>query len=612
MNGNHAAGATTLSLEYAGTTPGAAESYSLPSTGSFDIDTDSNALTVNKYSYSKSASTYTISPSLANAMPANTPVRFIGVPSSSQTVNKDGNLTLSNTGPFPLRNGTFSVNGVIYAYERKNSGSSRLENVTLSDDINGAFTLAVTTSTDVVCNEFVKLASTGTIFSGSTALETSRAVDYSIPIGFITRLTTSATGEQTETDTMDNLSKWHASTVGSHSIVNDGGNNVMQAQAQDVSSIFGLGWSGQHWSLITQNQVNFISESAWSLDHLLDYDAQVKTDTNGNDEYHMGLSFRIQNPPSGNDVYLYGLSFSRNEGSLTDIPTSLIPPGMTDVPLILLWQRTSSGFDWVAYKTLGHKIVCADASSISEGDRIRGKTTHAIADVLKKNGNTLLIGDISGTFSAGETLQTGTWRLFLGWRYTDRTTIVSYQYDPMMQANGLQPVDYASLLVRIDEEYVSGTSGPKYNDIRCYYGKVGQEGTPNTVPTDNNRASNPIWTSGSPAPLWPPDNVADWSASNDKYTLINWDSRNTSADGYDNSSTGTGVESGCLVRSAAITSPDTADSTAWTSEVGVHSAGASWVWFSLVGDTVRFDDFAIRYIGAGSSANYGFLKPIQE
>ena len=136
------------------------------------------------------------------------------------------------------------------------------------------------------------------------------------------------------------------------------------------------------------------------------------------------------------------------------------------------------------------------------------------------------------------------------------------------------------------------------NYIRAYYGDVSGYGTPNADPFDDDKHGNPR----NPANVnWPPDEVDDWSADNDYFTLIQWDELNTAM-----------ISSVELMQS--IDEPDavirSTESVLFTpssgifnrTELGLHTFGKG----SL---NVYFDDFALQTVIYSES---GFLPYIQE
>ena len=609
LDGNHVAGVETLQVKYPGEVP--TEGYSIPSSGTFDIDTDGNARTVNTYAYDGS---FNIVPPLGADMPGFSPLRFVAAPAGDVTVNLEENLPLVDAGPFPLRNGTFMVRGSMYAYERKVGNT--LVKVRGADDPAMGMPLTLTAGDNVVCNEFITLKSVGTVGGDGGALATSREVNYYLPIGFFNQVSSGAEGTQEHTDSMQSLDGWFGDeALGPHGVTTVGGNSAMTASTVETERFP----TGASWSFIAQKAVSFTL-----TEDLLDYDVQTKVETSL-DYYLMGLGFRSQSPPGGgNDIYTYGLSYFRSRGSSDDVPNVLVPTdgdgsSLTYRPMVLLWQRTAGGYSWLAYKKLGHTIEYTNRNREilpynwgSRHDRyqIRGTSSGATAEIYadEPSGNrtgTIVVGDIIGTFQNGETLQRryGDYSWFLWWSWLDWSgwsscaTLGSISIDPMVDGDGVHPRAFASLAVRVDEERQS----IKLNFIRCYFGSVEGYGTPASPvsPTDPERKPYSRWPDASPAAQWPPDSVAGWSSANKYFTLVRWDRVNSGVSGL--SVTGADSEAGCVLRSTALTSDDFDN----RSEVGLLSSGFGT-------GTTYFDDFAVRYEGSGAATNYGFLSPIQQ
>ena len=145
------------------------------------------------------------------------------------------------------------------------------------------------------------------------------------------------------------------------------------------------------------------------------------------------------------------------------------------------------------------------------------------------------------------------------------------------------------------------------NYIRAYYGDVSGYGTPNADPFDYEKHGNPR----NPANVnWTPDEVDDWSADNDYFTLIQWDDINTSIMQTDNGSERSVRfiqslgEPGAVIRSTepVLFTPDENDPPFNRTELGLHTLGQG----SL---NVYFDDFALQ---TEIYSTGGFLPSIQE
>lgn len=135
------------------------------------------------------------------------------------------------------------------------------------------------------------------------------------------------------------------------------------------------------------------------------------------------------------------------------------------------------------------------------------------------------------------------------------------------------------------------------NYIRAYYGDVGGFGTPNDNPLDYQRHGNPR----DPENVnWPPDEVEDWSAENDYFTLIQWDEINTAIASVELMQSLD--EPGAIIRSTeSVLFTPTAGPFNRT-ELGLHAYGHGAL-------NVYYDDFALQteIYSAG-----GFLPEIQE
>ena len=203
----------SVALQYPGTAP--ASAYQLPNnagTGKFYLDVSTTTqpyiVSYNSYSLHNNVFTMTITSTYGGTTPAiplqvyaYNSVRYATpLPSSATsavTVSQGGNLTLANAAPFPSANGTFrTLSGVTYTYQTK-SGST-LENITYSDSSspgsNMPFTvnpLSSGSNNYIISNEYVQIASTGSVSSGSTTL--SDTVNYYVPIGFVQTPNTGST-----------------------------------------------------------------------------------------------------------------------------------------------------------------------------------------------------------------------------------------------------------------------------------------------------------------------------------------------------------------------------------------------------------------------------------
>ena len=133
----------------------------------------------------------------------------------------------------------------------------------------------------------------------------------------------------------------------------------------------------------------------------------------------------------------------------------------------------------------------------------------------------------------------------------------------------------------------------KDNYIRVYFGDTIDHGTPGTNALDSDRSGNPRNTVN-----WQPDDIGDWAAVNDFFTLVAWDAVNDTAVRLSSDNT--------VIRDNSLTTPNTGDETSFSSpEIALHTFGESAY-------TARyFDDFSFQFEG-GSRSGVGFVNAIQE
>ncbi|GAG04278.1 unnamed protein product, partial [marine sediment metagenome] len=96
---------------------------------------------------------------------------------------------------------------------------------------------------------------------------------------------------------------------------------------------------------------------------------------------------------------------------------------------------------------------------------------------------------------------------------------------------------------------------------------------------------------------WPPDELADWAAANDYFTLVQWDEVN---DGVTLISSVD--EPNAIIQDATLTTPTSGPLV--QPELGLHTFGKG-------STNVYFDDFAVQ-ADVGTSSNTGFVRTIQE
>jgi len=166
--------------------------------------------------------------------------------------------------------------------------------------------------------------------------------------------------------------------------------------------------------------------------------------------------------------------------------------------------------------------------------------------------------------------------------------------------------DWDTIVVRMEENIAESApfTGERVNNIKVYVGDLSShdEGNADGSPLDAKRYGNPRWNNP-PAEgeiHWPPDEVADWAAENDYFTLVqDWVVNGTETS---IALTGTVDEPNAILRMNTFTTPDSGTFT--QEEIGLHTFGST-------STSVYFDDFAIKLPGAAGGGS-GFSPPIQQ
>ncbi|MFC1799221.1 hypothetical protein ACFLZL_05400 [Thermodesulfobacteriota bacterium] len=131
------------------------------------------------------------------------------------------------------------------------------------------------------------------------------------------------------------------------------------------------------------------------------------------------------------------------------------------------------------------------------------------------------------------------------------------------------------------------------NFIKAYYADTEACGTANDTLLDNERLAN-----SRNQVHWPTDDVADWSASTDYFTLVQWDT----VEGTDGVLVNSEDEPNAIIRSNTITSPTSGVFS--QPELGLHALG-------MGATSVYFDDFAAQ-TDISSDSSVGFSGSIQQ
>ena len=443
---DQAVGATTLNVRFPGAAP---NGFSVPSTGKLQIRTQTrpNASTAyttitKQYQYTSfSSNMFTLLSSnpITTEIPEWTSVTVIANPSSQQNITPGSAATLMLSNPvassgffMPPKNGKFQIQGnsVIYRYDYcetdSNSNTSTLHGIYDSDDPQSTDTFSVSTTTDIIPNDFFTIKSIGT-YAG-----VSRTVTFITPVDFMdssdsdTQKTTYSDTFDTNPGTSNSASNWHDSVFGSHAIATvSGGTKSGDTTANNALKVTGTYSynSGTSFfsddiflSLIpfkwSQNYANFLA--SWQANEkTLSYDAQVKLKLPQQDYYMGGINFRMKlssSSISGLSSLSLSLQRGRNGSSCflffcTDddgIDNSLVP--VDDTATIVLWKKTegqSHGLDWIAYKIIDDSITFNNGQypyfqNGSNSYFIRGESSGARADITAVNTND---NGISGSLS---------------------------------------------------------------------------------------------------------------------------------------------------------------------------------------------------------------------
>jgi type II secretory pathway pseudopilin PulG len=495
--------------------------------------------------------------------PADTDVYSAALPNAAQTVTQKGNLTLSGTGvgAFPLINGNFRLGSSPNVYTYQKRSGNVLVGVDLANSSLTWINLSIDTATNVVLDKFIRLNSRGT--SGAY----SRQIVYNVPIGW----TAGGAGFQKaqHQEPFGATTNWQAPAGGgggTHSIATIDGGPALKVDS--TSSVSGLG----SLAMLFFNSSGALTNlpKAWmDAKGFLTYDIQVKVH---NDEpYFMaGMGFRARNSADGADFYTYGLSFVKPRqtrgcfffcgawSAPNDLDTHLIPgytshdvagplfsnPGLFQnleetsqptigtqsrygLPAIVLWQRTSAGNKWLAYRTLTTADGIVTFNSGTDAWRLVNWST-LIGRVVEGYSLTFNSGGgLSGTgvpIKAGDTI-----------RNVDGSKSARVVMTPILTAGSwaARNAQGTFVLANIDGAFAAGDNlfvgstqlatangnldATKRNYIRAGYAGPTALGTANAVQTDNNRLANPRNSAN-----WPPDDLTDLAASNDAMTLVQW------------------------------------------------------------------------------------------
>jgi hypothetical protein len=147
---------------------------------------------------------------------------------------------------------------------------------------------------------------------------------------------------------------------------------------------------------------------------------------------------------------------------------------------------------------------------------------------------------------------------------------------------------WSTLLVRVRQVTVGLV---KSNLISVYYADAGSSTTGSVLPTDYIRKDSPIGGLSQVVGCakdypWPPNNITDWTAAVDYFTVVQWDGV---------SAKGTLSADGAYPNTIVKTTGTDLDFITTNYEFGIHAFGST-------ATTVSFDDFAYRISGAGGAS----------
>ncbi len=285
----------------------------------------------------------------ANAYPAAT--------TNQTSIANGGDLfyTSGEGGMFPLRNGRITVgpykHTLTYAYnDRQNS---RFLDVRDPEDPNMNASWSSSMSY-ILLDHTARVRSTGIIGGGS--METSRKVNYYIrgpaPELIIEGGNFQATDADTTTAALNSIDDNEALAITAS--VNNASLLQLSSVVTEAPLRRARRRSGGYLSYDAQVKLGFYS-GASSLS-----DDPIGIIPESVSPVAAGLTFRLNNATSDTAYSGYGLSFMRADGTSlpSDYFSNIVPAGMNDQPLMVLWQQTGAGTarEWIAYKRLEQNL----------------------------------------------------------------------------------------------------------------------------------------------------------------------------------------------------------------------------------------------------------------
>ncbi|KPJ76747.1 MAG: hypothetical protein AMJ54_10430, partial [Deltaproteobacteria bacterium SG8_13] len=366
VNGDHILNASVLQSKFSGGQPA---DFSMPTLGS-TAKLSINGNIYSYFTYNQGSGIFnSLSPGLVEPVYDNAVIRPVGMPAASTTMSKNGTLPLAYGFFFPEISGKFRIDGVTYAYKKRNGNV--LTDITDANDPDRTFSISVTTATDVIVEPYLQVRTTGTVGQGDLAA--TREIVYNTPLP----------GDPEKAfkveyyDPFDDDQNMAAATYGSFAIGDAGGDSALKVTGLSTSNPL-----SPKAALIATNStklnVNFASAHRFG-GRFLSYDAQAKIGldepltagswSDFNEEgnapdgfpkyFAAGIAFRLDQ-----NLNTYGIGFMRGSNEFPplydNIGTELVPTDQ--VPIVTLWQQTGSGAsqDWLAYAVLPGSIIFAD------------------------------------------------------------------------------------------------------------------------------------------------------------------------------------------------------------------------------------------------------------
>jgi prepilin-type N-terminal cleavage/methylation domain-containing protein len=479
------------------------------------------------------AGIFTLQDSISEDIAVNEAVYPVADVTVSQTLNSGDPLTYESNDArmFPDHNGLIQVAGRNLSYRLNDKIASQFVDVR---DLNDSSPIQIHSGDEILLRRHVRLESTGTY--GSGGFEVSRTVTYDTPLYF------GGIADAVKTFEDPNMAGFAQApdTVGvfAPEVVN----NNTRLQVQSVSSSSPLSRRASLIALSASDAKETLRKSYQNSGNFLSYDAQVKVGflndpstmiSSDNDYYFAGgISFRLDKDKNG-----YGISIMRGKDrpeAYDYIDDNLVPPGVEDRMLLVLWRQVDGGNDsnWLAYKDIDEDITNGIAAWPVQDTTLVVRIKEAVV-LSFENGTTIpiekgnvILGQDSGARGRviqGPILDNGTtWANGTSGYLLLNAVSGNFQNDEDLLVVG------RGVLAT-----VRSYSNQRTNIIRIYYGTPDTSvcGTGDTNPFNNQLNCYPLGTSPL---LWPPDLKNDgelsWPADEDYFRLIQWDGVNTAGE----------------------------------------------------------------------------------